>query len=56
MAIEYIGLKQIDGPLMVLEGASNLSYEEMVEVTLESGEKLQHCLPRCCRVCAALLC
>ena len=39
MAIEYIGLKQIDGPLMVLEGASNLSYEEMVEVTLESGEK-----------------
>ena len=39
MAIEYIGLKQIDGPLMVLEGACGLSYEEMVEVTLESGEK-----------------
>ncbi len=39
MAIEYLGLKQIDGPLMVLEGAKDLSYEEMVEVTLSNGEK-----------------
>ena len=39
MAIEYIGLKQINGPLMVLEGAKDLSYEEMVEVTLDNGQK-----------------
>ncbi len=39
MAIEYMGLKQIEGPLMVLEGAKDLSYEEMVEVTMPDGSK-----------------
>lgn len=34
-----MGLKQIEGPLIVLEGAKNLSYEEMVEVTMENGTK-----------------
>ena len=39
MAIEYIGLKQIEGPLIVLEGAKDLSYEEMVDVTMQDGSR-----------------
>lgn len=39
MAIEYMGLKQIEGPLIVLEGAKDLSYEEMVDVTMKDGSR-----------------
>ena len=28
MAIEYLGLSEINGPLVVLEGVKNASYEE----------------------------
>ena len=31
MAIEYLGLSEINGPLVVLEGVKNASYEEIVE-------------------------
>ena len=31
MAIEYLGLSQINGPLVVLEGVQNASFEEIVE-------------------------
>ena len=31
MAIEYLGLSNINGPLVVLEGIKNASYEEIVE-------------------------
>ncbi len=39
MAIEYMGLNNIQGPLVVLEGVDDAFYEEMVTVTLDSGEK-----------------
>ncbi len=39
MILEHIGLKQINGPLIVLEGCTNAKYEEMVEIHLDSGEK-----------------
>lgn len=39
MAIEYVGLNNIEGPLVVLEGVQNASYDEMVSITLTSGEK-----------------
>lgn len=39
MAIEYMGLSNIQGPLVVLEGVNDAFYEEMVTVTLDSGEK-----------------
>lgn len=39
MAVEYIGLHEINGPLVVLDGVEGASYEEMVELTLENGEK-----------------
>ena len=29
MAIEYLGLSEINGPLVVLEGVKNASYEEI---------------------------
>lgn len=38
MAIEYMGLSNIQGPLVVLEGVNDAFYEEMVSVTLDSGE------------------
>ncbi len=39
MAVEYIGLHEINGPLVVLDGVEGATYEEMVELTLENGEK-----------------
>ena len=39
MAIEYTGLGNIRGPLAVIEGVNEAFYEEMVTVTLDSGEK-----------------
>lgn len=38
MAVEYMGLSKIEGPLVVLDGVKNASYEEMVEITAEGGE------------------
>ena len=37
MAIEYLGLSEINGPLVVLEGVKNASYEEIVEFHMEDG-------------------
>lgn len=39
MAIEYIGLNDIKGPLAIIEGVNDSFYEEMVTVTMDSGEK-----------------
>lgn len=39
MSIEYLGLSQINGPLIVLEGVQNASFEEIVEITVEGTEK-----------------
>ena len=32
MAIEYLGLSEINGPLVVLEGVKNASYEDRKSV------------------------
>ena len=39
MAIEYIGLKNIEGPLAVIEGIQDASYEEMVSIALDDGTR-----------------
>ncbi|MDF2821919.1 MAG: V-type synthase subunit [Clostridiales bacterium] len=39
MPIEYFGLKQISGPLIVLEGVENASYEEVVEIKIDENTK-----------------
>lgn len=38
MAIEYLGLSEINGPLVVLEGLEDASYEEIVEITVDEKE------------------
>ena len=39
MAIEYLGLSEINGPLVVLEGVQDASFEEIVEITVDGNEK-----------------
>ncbi|MDA3846964.1 MAG: V-type ATP synthase subunit B [Vallitaleaceae bacterium] len=39
MRIQYLGVKEVTGSLIVLEGVKNASYEEMVDITLNTGEK-----------------
>ena len=41
MELEYIGFNRIEGPLVVLQGVKNPAYEEMVEITTDSGEHKQ---------------
>lgn len=39
MSIEYLGLSEINGPLIALEGVKNAAYEEIVEITVDKKEK-----------------
>ena len=39
MAIEYLGLSEINGPLVVLEGVKNASYDEIVEFRVDNGTR-----------------
>lgn len=39
MAIEYLGLSEIKGPLVALEGVRNAAYDEIVELTLDNDPK-----------------
>ena len=39
MSIEYLGLSEINGPLIVLEGVKNAFFEEMVEFVVEGGKR-----------------
>lgn len=39
MSIQYLGLNKINGPLVVLEGVKDASYDEIVEITVENKEK-----------------
>lgn len=37
MGLQYVGLKEINGPLVVLDNVDNVSFEEVVEIRLEDG-------------------
>ena len=39
MAVEYLGLSAINGPLVVLEGVRGASYDEIVEMTVDGSKK-----------------
>ncbi len=39
MSIEYLGLSEINGPLIALEGVQDASYEEIVELIVDGKEK-----------------
>lgn len=38
MSLEYLGVKEVNGSLMIVEGMKDASYEEIVKITLENGE------------------
>ena len=41
MSLEYLGLSAINGPLVVLEGVKNASFDEIVKITVdENTEKI----------------
>lgn len=37
MSVQYKGLKEIKGPLIVLDGIQNVGFEEVVEIELDNG-------------------
>ena len=39
MRLEYIGLSELSGSLIALQGVSGVSFDEMAEITLEGGER-----------------
>lgn len=39
MSIEYLRLKEINGPLIVLEGIQDAAFEEIVEIIIDGNEK-----------------
>ena len=39
MNVKYIGLSEINGPLVALENVSGISYDEMAEIRLDDGTK-----------------
>jgi len=38
MKLEYIGLSELSGSLIALDGVTGVSYDEVAEITLDSGE------------------
>ncbi len=41
MVIDYIGVKEINGSLIVIDGVKGVSFEEIVDIQLEDGTKRQ---------------
>ena len=39
VGLEYRGLRQIDGPLLFLDGLTGVAFDEVVEITAPSGEQ-----------------
>jgi V/A-type H+-transporting ATPase subunit B len=39
MKLEYVGLSEMVGSLIFLDGVSGIGYDEMAEITLENGQK-----------------
>ncbi|MDE5852989.1 MAG: V-type ATP synthase subunit B [Oscillospiraceae bacterium] len=41
MALHHIGLKEINGPLIVLDDVENAGFDELVEIHLQNGDRRQ---------------
>ena len=50
MAVEYLGLSSLNGPLAVLEGVFGASYDEIVEMTVDGKERSSDALSRRTRI------
>ena len=53
MILEHIGLSQINGSLVVLEGVPGVQYDEMVELHLDNGSTRLGAAPSWSRMTAA---
>ena len=40
MAMEYLGLSDINGPLVAVDGVKGVGFEEMVEMKTATGTRL----------------
>ena len=45
MILEHIGLSQINGSLVVLDGVKGVQYDEMAELHLDDGSTRVGCCP-----------
>ena len=41
MIIDYVGVKEINGSLIVIDGVENASFDEIVEIRLDNGTRRQ---------------
>ncbi|MCI5905225.1 MAG: V-type ATP synthase subunit B [Oscillospiraceae bacterium] len=39
MSLQYVGLKEINGPLVVLDNVDNVAYDEVVDIRLDDGTR-----------------
>lgn len=39
MIIDYVGVKEINGSLIVIDGVKGASFDEIVEIRLDNGTK-----------------
>lgn len=39
MALQYMGLNDLSGSLVIIEGMKDIAYDEIVEITVDDGEK-----------------
>ena len=39
MSVQILGLKEINGPLVVLDGVKDVGYDEMAELVLDNGTR-----------------
>ena len=44
MSLQYVGLNEINGPLVVLDHVKGASYDEMVDIQLKDGTTRVICL------------
>ena len=38
MKIQYLGIKEINGPLIAVDGVQDAAFDEMAEIVLENGQ------------------
>ena len=39
MSLQYVGLNEINGPLVVLDNVEGVSYDEVVDIRLDDGSE-----------------
>ncbi len=39
MSVEYLGLSEINGPLVILEGVKDAFFDEIVEIDVDGKDK-----------------